>query len=268
MMRKLRNTGRRSINSLLGLIGFELVRQDAPFTDYRYYIPFQETLAGAKQAGLSVGDYIDNKYNKPGATQETIDQMAKLGAFSGRIERVCEIGPGSGRYLEKTLRVCSPTYYEIYETAGDWAKWLSETYPVILQPTDGMSLASTPSCSIDFVQAHKVLPGQPSLTICRYYNEMARIVRDGGKVVFDIVTEDCLDEATLAKWLASGSGYQHYPCLMPRQYTIDFFHRQGFSFDGSFFVPMEPGVTECLVFTKQRTVLEKDSMQTDVIPPR
>jgi hypothetical protein len=240
----------RKIYSLFSIFKLGLVGRSSPYTDYRNYIPFQETIAQAKKAGLSVGDYIDTKHNKSGATQETIDQMIDLGVFRNKIERICEIGPGSGRYLEKTLQVCSPAYYEIYETASDWEKWLVLTYNVIAQPTDGKTLSSTPSCSIDLVQAHKVLPGQPSLTICRYFGEMARVVRDGGKVVFDIVTESCLDDATLEKWFISESGYQHYPCLMAKQYAIDFFCKRGFSFDGSFFIPMKPGTTECLVFTK------------------
>jgi hypothetical protein len=80
---------------------------------------------------------------------------------------------------------------------------------------------------------------------------MARVARTGGKIVFDIVTEECLDDATLKNWFATGSGYQHYPCLMPKQYTIDFLSRRGCAFVGSFFVPMEPGKTECMVFAKQ-----------------
>jgi hypothetical protein len=177
--------------------------------------------------------------------------MARLGIFKDKIERVCEIGPGSGRYLEKILKICNPKYYEIYETANEWEKWLVQKYNVIPFPTDGRSLSHTPSQSIDLVQAHKVLPGQPSLWICQYFLEMARVVRDGGKVVFDIVTEECLDDITLETWIRSGAGYQHYPCLMPKQYAIDLFCKQGFSFVGSFFIPMEPGKTECMVFAKK-----------------
>jgi len=43
--------------------------------------------------------------------------MKKLGVFDGEIERVCEIGPGTGRYLDKVLKLAKPTYCEIYETA-------------------------------------------------------------------------------------------------------------------------------------------------------
>jgi len=225
-------------------------RISGPFVDYRVYIPWAETLRKAADAGMSVGDYIDATYNLPGATKETIDKIRELSVFEHPIRRVCEIGPGSGRYLEQTLGVCRPEYYEIYETDSDWAAWLERTYPVVRQPADGISLAATPSESIDLVHAHKVLPGQPSIVTCRYLIEMARVTRIGGKAVFDIVTEACLDDATLDAWLAAGGGYEHYPCLVPRQFAIDFMCRRDCMFDGSFVVAMKPGATEYLIFTK------------------
>jgi SAM-dependent methyltransferase len=251
MRQQAKNLITDGLNPLFGLVKLKLVWRTGAFEDYRGYIPFSPTLATAQKAGLSIGDYIDTHFNVTGATQATLDRMKELGVFQGQIDRVCEIGPGSGRYLEKTLKACSPSYCEIYETAIDWEKYLVQTYQVVAHPTDGKSLASTPSASIDLVQAHKVMPGQPSLVMCRYFEEMARVVRTGGKIVFDIVTEECLDDTTLKVWLAAGAGYQHYPCLIPKQFAIDFFQRRGCSCDGSFLVPMEPGKTECFVFTKQ-----------------
>lgn len=247
---KLKNLITGSINPLLSLVGWQLVRRRGAFEDYRDYIPFGSTFAAATEAGLSVGDYIDTHFNVSGATQVTLERMRELGVFANPIERVCEIGPGSGRYLEKTLKACSPSYYEIYETSSDWGNWLVKKYDIVARPTDGKTLTYTPSSSIDLVQAHKVMPGQPSSIMCQYFEEMIRIVRVGGKIVFDIVTEDCFDDATLEAWITTGAGYQHYPCLIPKQFTIDFFQRRGCSFDGSFIVPMKPGKTECFVLTK------------------
>jgi SAM-dependent methyltransferase len=251
MFKKFKRATRNILNIPLSLFGFELVmRGEAPLSDYRTYISFKKTLEDAEKAGLPVGDYIDLKCNKPGATQETIEQMTALGVFKTKVERVCEIGPGSGRYLEKTLKACSPAYYEIYETALDWKNWLVQKYDVVAQVTDGSSLSHTPSNSIDLVHAHKVMPGQPSLVMCCYFAEMARVVRDGGKVVFDIVSEDCMNDDMRQKWIDAKGGYQSYPCMMPEHYVLDFFTERGFLLDGSFFIPMEPGKTKYLVFTK------------------
>ncbi len=253
MSSEFKQLAQKSINYVLNFADVELVRKGRkPFTDYRDYIPFEETLAAAEAAGLPLGDYIEAQHNQVGTAQSTIDQMAEFGVFAGPIERLCEIGPGSGRYLEKALQRCRPAAVEIYETAPPWERWLVERYGVIAHPTDGSSLAHTPTASIDLVQAHKVLPGQPSLTICRYYSEMARVTRPGGFVAFDIVTEACMDRATLERWLTTAAGYQHYPCLMPRQFTVDFFSERGLILVGSFLVPMEPGSTECMVFTRPR----------------
>jgi hypothetical protein len=177
--------------------------------------------------------------------------MVDLGVFSGKIERVCEIGPGSGRYLEKTLKACNPDYYEIYETARDWREWLVQQYGVIAQPTSGSSLAHTPTRSIDLIHAHKVASSVLTFrTICDYFVEMERIVRDGGMVVFDLVTEACLDQVTIDKWL--GTKFELPISMVSEQYAIDFFCKRGLSFVGSFFVPMEPVKSQYFVFTKDQ----------------
>ncbi|HZV45669.1 MAG TPA: hypothetical protein VFF90_14395, partial [Saprospiraceae bacterium] len=101
-----------NVNDMFAWSGFELVRKGGEFQDY---IPWKQTLIDAEKSGLSLSDYIDNNFNVPGTTQLTIDKMKELGVFEGRLQRVCEIGPGSGRYLEKVIDLCHPVFYEIYE---------------------------------------------------------------------------------------------------------------------------------------------------------
>jgi len=241
---------RRGINAVLRPAGLELRRAGEWDSDPRGFIPLEATLAEAAAARQSVGDFLDASYNFPGATQEAVDQLAALGAFRGPVETVCEIGPGSGRYLEKVVKICHPARYEIYETAQDWADWLVESYQVLHQPTDGKTLAATPSGSIDLVHAHKVFPSTPTIVTCRYLEEMARVLRAGGKAVFDVMTEPCLDDDTLKQWLATDVHHGAYPAMMPRQYVLDLLGRRGLSLVGSFFVPMKPGRTECFVFAR------------------
>ncbi len=241
----LKGRARESINSVLAHAGLKLVRSDRVHEDY---LPFRVTLRDAQRSGLTLGDYIDVKYNVPGTTEETIERMAELGVFDNRLERICEIGPGSGRYLAKVKGLTVPQLYEIYETAAPWRKYLAETYGVVARHTDGQTLAETPSGSIDLLHSHKVFVGLPIFTTLHYFTEIARVVQVGGKVVFDIQSETCLDDAMLERWLQVREPYAK--SVVPRDWALAFFARRGFRFDGAFKIAMLPGVTEYLVFTR------------------
>ncbi|MDQ0957380.1 SAM-dependent methyltransferase [Streptomyces sp. B4I13] len=162
-----------------------------------------------------------------------------------------EIGPGSGRYLEKTLKECAPDRYEIYETAAPWADYLVNTFGVIALPTAGSSLAPTPDASVDLVQAHKVFNTVTFLCAARYFFEMARVTRPGGRIVFDVMTETCLDPATVGTWATQGgTGHGSFPAAMPRGMCVDLFASLGCGLEAGFLAPMGVASTEVLVFRK------------------
>lgn len=233
------------INGALAPFNAKLVRRSFEFDEF---IPLRTTQRRARAAGLSIGDYIDVNYNAPGATQETIDKLYQLGAFENRPQRICEIGPGSGRYLEKVKLLTSPQYYEIYETSAEWRKYLVDTYGVVARYTNGKTLAETPTDSIDLLHSHKVFEGLPLFTTLYYFSEIARVVRVGGKAAFDVISDDCLDEAIIDGWIKLGK--QYATSMLPRQMVTDYFARRGFRFDGSFKIVMGPGFTEYFVFTR------------------
>lgn len=241
----LKGRARDSINSVLAHAGVKLVRSDRVHEDY---LPFRATLREAQQSGLALGDYIDAKYNVPGTTEETIERMTELGAFDNGPQRICEIGPGSGRYLTKVKLLTNPQHYEIYETAAPWRKYLVEMHGVVARRTDGQTLAETPAVSVDLLHSHKVFVGLPIFTTLRYFTEIARVVRVGGKAVFDIESENCLDDALLQRWLEMWEPYAK--SIVPRDWAVAYFARRGFRFDGAFKITMLPGVTEYLVFTR------------------
>ncbi len=250
----LKSLARSTVNRAISKFGLQMVRTDSQhdWNDTRTFIPLETTLRRAGDAGLSVGDYIDTVMNKiPGATQKTIDEMARLGVFAQPVRRVLEIGPGSGRYVEKTIAACHPEAYEVYETAAPWAKYVIEHYPVTLQPTDGRSLAATPDASVDLVQAHKVFSGIPFLPTCLYWAEMARVARPGGYAAFDVISERCLDAPTLDKWLRSEIENGAYPAVVPRAVVTTYFDGQGFDLVGTAMIPIGPGTAELFVFRKR-----------------
>jgi hypothetical protein len=242
------------INELIAPLGVELARKHPhDWSDVANFIPFESTIKAARESGLSVGDYIDNVMSKtPGATQYTIDGLVSLGVYSGPIQCVVEIGPGSGRYLERILRVCSPSRCEVYETATKWASYVAKEFNVIVQPADGHSLKATPTESADVAQAFKVFSGIPFSKTCRYWPEMVRVTRPNGHIAFDAVTELCLETKIVEAWAESRIDHGSYPALIPRQVVVNYFEERGFRFVGSFLVPMPPGKTETFVFQKLR----------------
>jgi hypothetical protein len=238
-------------NHALAPVGLKLSRSGHDWGDVSTFIPFEETIAEAEKSGLPLGDFIDARQGIAGATQATIDEMKKLGVFQQPVSAVLEIGPGSGRYLEKTLRECSPERYEIYETAPQWASYLTGHYPVVSLPTDGTSLRPTPTASIDLVHAHKVFSTVTFATTAGYWCEIDRVIKPSGHVVFDVMTERCLPAETIATWAGRGiPSHSSYPAAMPSEAVNGFFAARGFKMIGSFLSPMPPGQTEVLVFRK------------------
>lgn len=245
---------KRVVGHVAAAVGLEIRIRRHDWADIARFIPFRDTLKAANTAGLSVGDYIDTVMNgSPGATRATIEQVAALGAISERTRRVVEIGPGSGRYLEKVLELCTPESYQIYETAGDWANYVATTYGVTHCPTDGRKLGATEANSVDLIQAYKVLSATTFLTTARYWVEMARVTRVGGHAVFDIVTEECLAPEAVERWVMSNLD-STYPALVARRAALDFFASKGFQLAGSFIGPMGVGTTETFVFKRMSLI--------------
>lgn len=246
-MTAFRKTAHNILNTLLGVTGFQLVRAGENSHVINPYRAFKRTQAEARTAGLSVGDYIDCKFQVPGATQATIDQLASLGILGKGARSICEIGPGSGRYLERVQRLCRPSSYEIYEPDKPWSEWLARRYSVKAHNADGFTLRATTDGSVDLMHAHKVFVYLRSIVMCRYFDEMIRVTRDGGWIVFDIFSENCMTDAALEKWVTAGV---FYPCMMSLEFVLGFFRSRGCSLLSRFFAPMKPGESEYLVFVK------------------
>jgi len=241
-----RSALRARTNRLLQPLNVQLIPGTSPDPAIKGYIPARKTVAAARAAGLSVSAYIDKVHVQPGATALVVKEMLTIAGLSGKCETVCEVGAGSGRFAEEVIAALHPETYEIYETARDWLPYLKKLPNAVLQTSDGHSLTSTGDATVDLVHAQKVFSYLPFYASAGYIAEMARVVRPGGSVAFDVVTEDCLDEITVSTWIRTGS--IHHP--MPRGWLLSYLADRQLTLAGSFFTPLPPGKAEVFVFKK------------------
>jgi len=211
------------------------------------YLPAKETINAAERAGLPVCQYVEKLWDQVGDTEKVVDQISALGALDLASPAILEIGAGTGRYLERVLAKNRPLYYESYETATDWADYLSARYGILSRQADGVSLSATADGSVDFLHAHGVFVYLSFLNALRYFREIFRVLRTGGFVVFDIYSEACFDDEAVNAWLMSG---HDYPCFLSREYVATLFLRHGFTLVGSFFHAHGAGRSEYLVFRR------------------
>ena len=242
----------RGINTCLSPLGMALVRTyelQQPAGEGLAYVGAEQTVAAAKQAGLSVTDYVERLWKQEGNADKILADMARLGVFDRPVGRVLEVGAGTGMYVDKVLKKCGPVPYESYEIAADWADWLAKEYKVISHPADGKTLGQTPDGTIDLVHGHGVFVYLRFLACLTYFQEMLRVARPGGYLVFDIMSEDCWDDETVEKWLAAG---MRYPCFLSKDYVKRYVTRRGGDFVGDFLnVKFGPGKSEYLVFRRR-----------------
>ena len=236
----------QGINRGLRPLGVQLVSGRSPDPAIKSFLPARKTLAAARRAGLSVGDYIDQVHAEPGATPDLVRAMLKIGGLHGPVDLVCEIGPGSGRFAEHVIAALTPGAYEIYEPARDWLPHLRTLPNVVERRCDGHALAETGDATVDLVHSQKLFTYLDFHVCAGYLSEMARVARPGGIIAFDAVTPSCLDEETVRHWVEDGTIY--FP--FPRDWTIEFMRRRGVELLGSHFTPLPPGQCELLVFRR------------------
>jgi len=191
------------------------------------YIDAALTIRAAQDQGVSVCEYVEALWNQRGCTDRVIDEMNNAGSLS-HCNRVCEIGPGTGRYLERVNKWVTPKIYDIYETANDWATWLAQTYapPVVHRSADGHTLQQTPDSSCGLVHAHGVFVYLSYLHAFEYFKEIARVCAPGGFVVFDFFSDEDINMQVINNWLKTS---ERYPVILSRRMVIQYFKESGFS---------------------------------------
>jgi SAM-dependent methyltransferase len=238
----------KQLNRALQPLNFQIIPGRSTNPAVRKYRSARQTMANARKAGLSVSAWIDQTYAEPGATQALVKAMLSISGLSGKCDRVCEIGPGTGRFAEEVIAALQPDAYEIYETERSWIPVLRKLPNAVIRHCDGRTLSQTADASIDLVHAQKVFTYLPFFATAGYITEMARVVRPGGTVAFDVASENCLDDPTVLAWIEQGTIYHPFP----KAWAVDFLQRRGLTLLGSETTPMPPGRSELLVFRRAR----------------
>lgn len=186
------------------------------------YLPAKPTAAAAKKEKISLCRYLENRENDPGKRgrrDRIMEHMLAAGALQG-CQDVCEIGTGTGMYLEKVLELGRPRRYEIYETSRDWVRYLKKTYlgkngcQFLFHRADGCTLKTTTNNSCDLVHAHAVFVYIPMLTTFDYLREAVRVCRCGGYIVFDCLLDSGFDSKAVENWRKT---QWRFPVVIPEK---------------------------------------------------
>lgn len=236
----------RHVNTALRPLNVQVIYGTAPDPAVKTYLSARRTIRAARKAGLSVGAYLDREHAAPGSTPEAVAAMLKIGGLTGSCDVACEIGPGSGRFAVEVIEALHPRAYEIYETARDWMPTLRQLPNVVVRPADGHNLAATPDASVDLVHSQRTFSYIEPYVAIGYLAEMARVVKPGGVVAFDAVTDPCLDERTAELWAKVGSIHH----MISRDWLVQYLGRRGLKLLGSHFTPLPPGTAELMVFRR------------------
>jgi SAM-dependent methyltransferase len=239
----------RVANGVLEPFGVRVVRE-GPQTIGGRRLSDRSVIVHARRRGMSPGEFLEEMFGQQGRAEQISRRMIACGALSTNVSTVCEIGAGSGLYIQQVARHVRAARYDIYEIVPSRAQFLARSFGVLAQPTDGETLRATPDRSVDLLHAHGVFVTLDFLTSCSYFREMARVVAPGGHVVFDVITEECLDGPAIDSWLNTRL---RYPTLHCREYLMRFFTAHGFALVDEFVMPLlVHGGSRYLIFRRDR----------------
>ncbi|MBM3431315.1 MAG: class I SAM-dependent methyltransferase [Bacteroidetes bacterium] len=183
------------------------------------YISCKETVEKANAANLSVCDYVEKLWHQEGSTELVINNIMTV-IKKDDIESVCEIGPGTGRYIEHIIkRLPTLGNYCIYELDSQWAQWLENTYKVKRQPTEGNNLKYENNNIHDLIHAHGVFVTLNLYNVFEYLNEMIRATKTNGYIVFDYYNESSFSDEIASILLEEKVTY---PVIIPEKIIKNF----------------------------------------------
>lgn len=236
---------KKSLRKVVNRLGFEVTRSGSSRHGDPLCEGFDTYLAKAEQANVDINDWLESELKWESALP-TLDEVV-FPYLSGS-ERVCEIGPGTGRHARHIIPMIGDGELHLFDHStwvqGFLHNYFNEHRNVTVHQSTGNELDMLDE-SADLIFSNGTFIEMKLGTIYLLSREFARVCRKGGLVVFDYI-----DISTSEGWKyleSRSSEYSNcytYHC----EQTIDkVFAKAGF-------VPAKRwpnGKSTYVVFTKQ-----------------
>jgi phospholipid N-methyltransferase len=235
------------LSRILNIFGYKVVPKGLG------YFSAQDIVKKARQKNLSLCEYLEE--NNVGGVGKRRDLIitALQQYLSQELTNVLEIGPGTGMYLEKIVELYAPASYELYETSLDWVSYLKQVYSprtrLKCHNADGSTLRDTPSESVDAVFCHGVFVYLPLITTFGYLEEMTRVTRPDGCIIFDCFLTRNFGVDVLKQWQRDPHHWT-YPVAISEDLIKEFSATYGLICLAQFDTPHPPSVSNYFVLRK------------------
>jgi len=159
-------------------------------------------------------------------------------------------------YLERIVELYSPTTYEVYETSLEWVGYLNQTYSgrtrLKCHNADGSSLRGTISASVDAVFCHGVFVYLPLITTFGYLEEMARVAKPDGWIIFDCFLTKNFGVNIVKQW-QSDPHHWTFAVVISEDLINEFLAKYSLSCVGRFDTPYHASFSTYFVVRKMPT---------------
>jgi SAM-dependent methyltransferase len=251
LKRVYRSLGRLGIgllNRILNIFGYKAVPKGLG------YLSAREVVTKARQKNLSLCEYLEeNNVGGVGKRRDLIINALQQ-YLPLRLTNVLEIGAGTGMYLERIVELCSPTTYEVYETSLEWVGYLNQVYSertgLKCHNADGSSLRGTTSASVDAAFCHGVFVYLPLITTIGYLEEMVRVTKPEGWIIFDCFLTQNFGVDIVKQWQSDPYRYT-FPVAISEDLIKEFLAKYGLICVGRFDTPYHASFSTYFVLRKR-----------------
>jgi SAM-dependent methyltransferase len=218
------------------------------------YLSAGDVVKKARQNNLTLCEYLEqNDIGGVGKRRELIITALRQ-YLASPLNHVLEIGAGTGMYLEKIVELYSPAAYEVYETSLEWVEYLNQSYSgktrLQCHNADGSTLHRTASESVDAAFSHGVFVYLPLITTFGYLEEMARVVKPDGWIVFDCFLTRNFGVDTIKQWQRDPHHWT-FPVAISEDLIMEFLVRYRLTCVGRFDTPYHASLSTYFVARKR-----------------